>query len=181
MAFKPLSDDWNRPLGAGMRPATSAGDEIDSLPPGVFFGGRRSGDAVTAAGVFYKDGTGNVRRVTLTNQGAFVFAALSDSETFVAVGEELAIPELDPRAWSATRERAGAVLPELASLAPGSFFTALGTAENRASHRCGVYRLGKDGLFRRLLKDARQGLKWSSAISAERFGYFGQLLAVAEE
>jgi hypothetical protein len=182
MAFKPLSDARHQHLGPAANPTTPADDEVADLPVGVFFSARRGDDRpASAAGLFYKDGTGHVRRVRFVADGRFLFAALPGAVKFVSVGDVLFVPEVDPRAWTAAREAVARPLPELSGLTPGSFFTALGTTENPSSQRRGVYRLGRDGMFRRLLKDNAKGLTWSSAIPADRFGYFGQPLSISED
>ena len=182
MVFKPLSDARHQSLGAPPKATTRADDEVEDLPGGVFFSARRSDTPPDAPeGLFYKDGTGSVRRVRFSGQGTFTFAALDAFGTFASLDEVLFVPEVDPRAWTAVREATSRPLPELQRIARGSFFTALGTNDNPQSQRHGVYRLGKDGMFRRLLKDQSQGLHWSNAIPADRFGHFGQTLAVSEE
>jgi hypothetical protein len=182
MTYKPLSDAPQRQFGPVVNPTTPADDEVADLPGGVFFSARRDeAPSDASVGLYYKDGTGNVRRVRYVSDGRFAFASLDAAAHFVSVGEVLFVPEVDPRAWSAAREAVRRPLPELLALAPGSFFTALGTTENPSSQRHGVYRLGRDGMFRRLLKDQSKGLNWSSAIPADRFGHFGQALAVSEE
>jgi hypothetical protein len=182
MVYRPLSDARHLSLGAPPKATTRADDEVEDLPGGVFFSARRSGSPPDAPeGLFYKDGTGNVRRVRFGGQGTFTFAALEPAGTFASLGEVLFVPEVDPRAWTAVREATSRPQPELHRLPRGSFFTALGTNDNPQSQRHGVYRLGKDGMFRRLLKDQSQGLHWSNAIPADRFGHFGQTLAVSEE
>jgi hypothetical protein len=181
MVYRPLSDARHQPLGRVEARTTPADDEVSDLPGGVFFSARRTDDpAGTAAGLYYKDGTGNVRRVRLA-QDRFAFAPLDAAANFASVGEVLFVPEVDPRAWTAGREAVARPLPELVALAPGSFFTALGTTENPSSQRHGVYRLARDGMFRRLLKDHTKGLSWSNAIPADRFGHFGQALTVSQE
>ena len=182
MVFKPLSDARHHSLGAPPKATTRADDEVEDLPGGVFFSARRSDVPPDApGGLFYKDGTGSVRRVRFSGQGTFTFAPLEPSGTFASLDEVLFVPEVDPRAWSAVREATSRPLPELHQLPRGSFFTALGTNDNPQSQRHGVYRLGKDGMFRRLLKDQSKGLHWSNAIPADRFGHFGQILAVSQE
>jgi len=178
MAFKPLSDARHQPLGAIVLPRTQADDDVADLPEGVFFSATRGDDRPDgAAGLYYKDGTGNVRRVWCASDGRFSFAPVPPSN-FASVSDVLFVPEVDPRAWTAAREAVSRPLPELLKLEPGAFFTALGASESPASQRRGVYRLGRDGMFRRLLKDQPKGLHWSSAIPADRFGDFGQPLAV---
>jgi hypothetical protein len=182
MVYKPLSDAPHRQFGPVVNRTTPADDEIADLPGGVFFSARRSNMLAGAPlGLYYKDGTGNVRRVRFGGEGQFTFAPLEAGTNFVSVGEVLFVPEVDPRAWTAVREAVSRPLSELLAVKPGSFFTALGTTENPSSQRRGVYRLGRDGMFRRLLKDQSKGLTWSSAIPADRFGHFGQTLAISEE
>jgi hypothetical protein len=181
MAFTPLSDARHQPLGTAVNRKTGANDEVADLPEGIFFSARRSDDRPGGdAGLYYKDGTGIVRRVRFAADGRFSFAAMTANASFLAVGDVLFVPEVDPRAWSAAREAVSRPLAELLGLSRGAFFTALGTSENPGSQRYGVYRLGRDGMFRRLLKDQPKGLHWSSAIPADRFGYFGQPLDVVE-
>jgi|WetSurMetagenome_2_1015567.scaffolds.fasta_scaffold20314_4 hypothetical protein len=182
MSYTPLSDRRHQPLGSTPRPRTGADDDVSELPEGVFFSGKRTDDRPDRpAGLYYKDGTGNVRRVRLSADGRFAFAPVSAEARFVAIGDVLFVPEVDPRSWSAAREAATKRLPELKALQPGGFFTALGSSENPASQRYGIYRLGRDRVFRRLLKDQPKGLHWSSAIPADRFGYFDQALDVETE
>jgi hypothetical protein len=182
MAFTPLSDRRHQPLGVAVRPRSPADDEVADLPEGVFFSASRDDDRPgSAAGLYYKDGTGNVRRVRISGDGRFSFASIAAESSFLSVGDVLFVPEVDPRAWTAAREAVSRPLPELLSLPRGSFFTALGATENAASQRHGVYRLGRDGMIRRLLKDQTKGLHWSSAIPADRFGFFGQSLAVGPD
>lgn len=181
MVYKPLSDAPQRQFGPAVTKTTAADDEIADLPGGVFFSARRSDSPAAGAGLFYKDGTGNVRQVRFGGEAQFTFAPLAPAASFDSVGEVLFVPEVDPRAWTAVRESVSRPLSELLALKPGSFFTALGTTETPSSQRQGVYRLGRDGMFRRLLKDQSKGLTWSSAIPADRFGHFGQGLAVSEE
>jgi hypothetical protein len=182
MVYKPLSDAWNRHLGGASRSVTAADDEVADLPGGVFFSAERDEDAAgSPPGLYYKDATEVVRRVRFTRNGRFEFAALPASGRFRAVVEVLFVPEVDPRAWAAARELATRPLPELSALPPGAFFTGLGASEHPSSQRLGVYRLGNDGMFRRLLKDPTRGLKWSDTIPSNRFGHFGQRLAVHQE
>jgi hypothetical protein len=165
-----------------VKTTTASDDEVQDLPGGVFFSGEILVEPPeTLPGLFYKDATDTVRRVWLARSGRFEFAPFPASAHFRSVGELLFVPELDPRAWAAARSAATRPLPELSTLRPGSFFTALSANENEASHRRGVYRLGNDGMFRRLLKEAPRGLKWSDAIPSDRFAYFGQRLAVTQE
>jgi hypothetical protein len=182
MVYKPLSDAPHRQFGPVVNKTTPADDEIADLPGGVFFSARH-GDTLDGepAGLYYKDGTGNVRRVRFSGEGQFMFAPIEAGASFASVGEVLFVPEVDPRAWTAVRESVSRPLRDLLAVKPGSFFTALGTTENPSSQRRGVYRLGRDGMFRRLLKDQSKGLTWSSAIPADRFGHFGQTLTVSEE
>jgi hypothetical protein len=179
MAFTPLSDARHQPLGAAPRANATADDDVADLPEGVFFSARTSVEQPnTPVGLYYKDGTGNVRRVRFSSDGKFSFAGVPAGVQFVALDDVLFLPEVDPRAWSAAREAVTKPLPELHSLAQGAFFTALGTSENPGTQRYGVYRLGRDRVYRRLLKDQPKGLHWSSAIPADRFGYFGKIIAV---
>lgn len=181
MTYKPLSDARHRPLGATVRAVAAIADEIADLPGGSFF---IALDEETPEdglqGVYYKDGTDTVRRVMLALNGQFQFASLPVTASFRSVGEIVLVPEIDPRTWAAAKDTAIRPLPELASLRPGSCFTALGATENPASQRRGVYRLGSDGMFRRLLKSPDRGLNWSGTIPSNRFGHFGQCLAMHE-
>jgi hypothetical protein len=162
--------------------AAADDDEVADLPGGVFFSAERTDESSERApGLYYKDATDIVRRVRLGRNGRFQFDSLSESEHFRSVSEVLLVPELDPRAWAAAKDTTSRRLPELVALQPGSFFTALGADENPSSQRCGVYRLGNDGMFRRLLKDSARGLTWSDAIPSNRFGYFNRLLTVTAE
>lgn len=182
MVYKPLSDARHQPLGAAPKPASTGDDEVADLPVGVFFTARQRGGAPDEAeGLFYKDGTGNVRRVRFGGQGTFAFTALDAGAAFASLGEVLFVPEVDPRAWTAARDAARRPEPELLRLARGAFFTALGSTDTPQTQRYGVYRLGKDGMIRRLLKNQSQGLYWSNAIPADRFGHFGQVLSVSED
>ena len=64
MVYKPLSDAPHRQFGPVVNKTTPADDEIADLPGGVFFSARRSNMLAGAPlGLYYKDGTGNVRRV----------------------------------------------------------------------------------------------------------------------
>ena len=165
-----------------MKTSTAADDEVLDLPGGVFFSAEQTDEPPeTVSGLFYKDATDTVRRVRLAKNGRFEFASVPESSHFRSIGEVLFVPEVDPRAWAAARDAATRPLPELSTLRPGSCFTALGANENPSSHRRGVYRLGNDGMFRRLLKEAPRGLKWSDAIPSDRLAHFGQRLAVAQE
>jgi hypothetical protein len=182
MVFKPLSDVHNRHLGTAVKVNTAADDDIADLPGGVFFSAERTDEP--AAGLpclYYKDATDIVRRVRLAGNGRFQFEPLSESGHFGSLGEVLFVPEVDPRAWAAAKDTATKPLPELAAMPANSCFTALGANENPSSRRRGVYRVGNDGMFRRLLKEPGSGLKWSDAIPSDRFGYFGQHLAVTKE
>ena len=182
MVFKPLSDSRHRSLGAAAKTTTQADDDVDDLPVGVFFSAERSDvPSGSEPGLYYKDGTGSVRRVRFGRAGRFGFAALDEGVHFVALGEILVVPEVDPRAWAAAPDAVTKPLPQLATLNAGSFFTALGATEHSSWHRRGVYRLGKDGMIRRLLKDPARGLRWSDAIPGDRFGEFGQRLDVHED
>jgi hypothetical protein len=182
MVFKPLSDTRHRHLGGTVRTTTAADDEVMDLPGGVFFSAESIDEpSESLSGLFYKDATDTVRRVRLARDGRFEFASIPASAHFRSIGEVLFVPEVDPRAWAAARDSATRPLPELSTLRPGSFFTALGANENPSSHRRGVYRLGNDGMFRRLLKEAPRGLKWSDAIPSDRIAHFGQRLAVTQD
>jgi hypothetical protein len=182
MTYKPLSDTRHRPLGATVRAVNAAADEVADLPGGVFFSALDEEEPADGLqGLYYKDGTDTVRRVRLARNGQFQFASLPEPASFRSVGEILLVPEVDPRAWAAVKDTAIRPLPELASLRSGSCFTALGANENPASQRRGVYRLGSDGMFRRLLKDPGRGLNWSDTIPINRFGHFSQSLAMHED
>jgi hypothetical protein len=183
MIYKPLSDARHQPLstGTGTKNTTPADEEVDDLPGGVFFSGDRSDKPEgEQTSLFYKDGTGGVRRVRFTRTSRFEFTALAEGTHFVSLGEILVVPEVDPRSWVAAREKVAKPPEQLGTLPAGAFFTALGASEHPSWHRRGVYRLGRDGMLRRLLKDPAQGLKWSDAIPGDRLGDFGQRLAVPE-
>jgi hypothetical protein len=181
MAYKPLSDARHQPLGSAPARTTPTDDEIDELPGGVFFSARRGDETATATpGMYYKDGTGGVRRVRFTRDSRFEFAPLDPKVRFAGLGEILVVPEVDPRSWVAAREKVAKPPEQLAKLPGGSFFTALAASEHPSWHRRGVYRLGRDGMIRRLLKDPAQGLKWSDVIPGDRLGDFGNCLGVPE-
>lgn len=183
MVYIPLSDAPDRHLGpAANARATGADDEVYDLPGGVFFTSGRTDDPPgSRPGLYYKDGTDIVRRVRHARAGTFLFAPLSAAAHFTSAVEVLFVPEVDPRSWTAAQDGARKPLPELAALRRGSFFTALAATESHSSSRFGVYRLSSDGMFRRLLKEHARGLKWSDAIPSDRFGHFGQCLAINEE
>jgi hypothetical protein len=179
MVFKPLGSSQGRHLGSATQTVTAGDDEVADLPGGVFFSAERTDeDAAALAGLYYKDGRGVVRRVRLAKTGEFQFVAVASSGNFRAVSDILFVPELDPLAWASATDVAKLPLADLSALARGSVFTALGATESLASERRGVYRVGRDGLFRRLLRDPAHGLHWSDPIPAGRFGHVGGRLGV---
>lgn len=182
MGYKPLSDAQNRHLGAEVKTTTAADDEVADLAGGEFFCAERTDDSPESLpGLYYKAAVETVRRVRVARNGGFLFNSLPESASFRTVTEVLSVPEVDPRAWAATKDATTKPLPELTALRPGSFFTAFGAAESPSLQLRGVYRLGNDGMFRRLLKDQNRGPRWSDAIPSDRFGAFGHRLAVSEE
>lgn len=182
MVYKPLSDARSPHLGATKPLNTSEpNSEVDDLPVGVFFAANRQGDPADCLhGLYYKDGVGAIRRVGYTKTDRFAFLPVKDAADMLRVGTVLFVPEVDPRAWVAAPEVASHRPPELSTIARGGFFTALGVTEHPSSQRFGVYRVGRDGMVRRLLKDSIKGLNWSEAIPFDRFSHFGQQLEVPE-